>query len=59
MLNMLYLLLIAFLPVPTSVLGEMGLTSASVIFLASCLSVLGLADLTLWLHASQKRKRCG
>jgi len=53
-LNMLFLLLIAFLPVPTSVLGEMGLTSASVIFLASCLSLLGLAELTLWLHASRE-----
>jgi len=50
-LNMLFLLLIAFLPVPTSVLGEMGLTRTSVTFLASCLTLLGLAELAMWLHA--------
>jgi uncharacterized membrane protein len=51
-LNLTFLLLIAFLPVPTSVLGETGLTSASVTFLASCLMLAGLAELAVWLHAS-------
>lgn len=52
-LNMVFLLLIAFLPVPTSALGEMGLTPATVIFLALCLTLLGLAELAVWLHASR------
>jgi uncharacterized membrane protein len=52
-LNMVFLLLIAFLPVPTSVLGEAGVTSASVTFLASCLALTGLAELGVWMHASR------
>jgi TMEM175 potassium channel family protein len=52
-LNMLFLLLIAFLPVPTSAVGEVGVTSGSVTFLASCLTLTGLAELGVWLHASR------
>jgi uncharacterized membrane protein len=52
-LNMVFLLLIAFLPVPTSVLGEAGVTPATVTFLASCLTLIALAELALWLHASR------
>jgi len=51
-LNLLFLLLIAFLPVPTSALGENGVSSVSVSFLASCLALTSLAELATWLHAS-------
>lgn len=53
-LNMVFLLLIAFLPVPTSALGEMGVTSPSVIFLASCLALIAFAELALWRYASRQ-----
>jgi len=50
-LNMVFLLLIAFLPVPTSALGESGVTSVSVTFLASCLTLIAIAELGVWAHA--------
>jgi len=52
-LNMAFLLLIAFLPVPTSVLGEHGVGPITVTFLASCLTLVALSELGLWLHASR------
>jgi uncharacterized membrane protein len=52
-LNMVFLLLIAFLPVPTSAVGEVGVTSGSVTFLAACLALTALAELGIWLHASR------
>jgi uncharacterized membrane protein len=52
-LNMVFLLLIAFLPVPTSALGEHGVGPATVTFLASCLTLVALSELGLWLHASR------
>lgn len=53
-LNLVYLACIAFLPFPTSVLGEHGPTTASVLLYAANLIAIGLASLLLWWYASRR-----
>ncbi|MBW0106244.1 TMEM175 family protein [Pseudonocardia sp. KRD291] len=51
-LNLFYLFGIAFLPFPTSVLGEHGDEAAVVVLYAGNLIVVGLASVLLWSYAS-------
>lgn len=54
-LNLLYLACIAFLPFPTSVLGEHGAVTASVLLYAANLIAISLASLLLWRYAARHR----
>lgn len=56
MLIGLVLLCVAFLPFPTSVLGEHGNTTAAVVLYAASMSALGLSMMTLWRYASRGRR---
>ena len=49
---MLFLLTVAFLPVPTNVLGHFGDSTAAAIFYALSLTATGLVLLALWRYAS-------
>jgi uncharacterized membrane protein len=51
-LNLATLGLVAFVPFPTSVLGEHGDTTAAVVFYASTMAVLGGLVSALWAYAS-------
>ena len=51
-LNMLFLAGIAFLPFPTSVIGDYGATAPAVIFYAATMTVVGAAQLAVWLYAA-------
>ena len=51
-LNILFLLCIAFLPVPTKVLGLYGGQRAALVFYAGSLTVAGLLILVLWWYAT-------
>jgi uncharacterized membrane protein len=51
-LNVFFLLTIAFLPVPTNVLGHFGDSTAAAIFYALSLTATGLVLLALWRYAS-------
>jgi uncharacterized membrane protein len=51
-LNVLFLLTIAFLPVPTNVIGRFGDLPAAAIFYALSLTTTGLVLLALWRYAS-------
>ncbi|MET0190186.1 MAG: TMEM175 family protein [Pseudonocardia sediminis] len=53
-LNLLYLFCIAFLPFPTSVLGEQGEEAAVVVLYAGNLIAIGLVSVTLWWYASSR-----
>ena len=52
-LNILFLLLVAFLPVPSATVGRYGAERPAVIFFAACLCLLGFAELLLWRYASK------
>ena len=54
-INLVFLGIIAFLPYPTSLLGGSGSDRVSTIFYAVCISCAGLAELAVWLYASQFR----
>ena len=54
-INLLFLGIIAFLPYPTSLLGGTGTDRVSTIFYAACISGAGLAELAIWLYASQAK----
>jgi uncharacterized membrane protein len=51
-LNVLFLLTVAFLPVPTNVIGRFGELTAAAIFYALSLTATGLVLLALWRYAS-------
>lgn len=51
-LNVLFLLTVAFLPVPTNVIGHFGDLPAAAIFYALSLTATGLVLLALWRYAS-------
>lgn len=55
-LNILFLLSVAFLPVPTNVLGRYGEHGAAVRFYAVCLMVTGLIILALWWYATSDHR---
>ena len=53
-INLLFLGIVAFLPYPTSLLGGgNGPDEVPTIFYAVCISCAGLAELAVWLYASQ------
>ncbi|MGI8446716.1 MAG: TMEM175 family protein [Streptosporangiaceae bacterium] len=54
-INLLFLGIVAFLPYPTSLLGGTGTNRVSTIFYAACISGAGLAELVIWLYASQAK----
>jgi uncharacterized membrane protein len=54
-INLLFLGIVAFLPYPTSMLGGNGPDRVPTIFYAACISCAGLAELAIWLYASQAR----
>ncbi len=55
-LNLVVLSLVAFLPFPTTVLGEYATTTAAVIFYAASVALLGTAVTVLWAYASHGRR---
>ncbi|OLL92816.1 MULTISPECIES: TMEM175 family protein [unclassified Pseudonocardia] len=58
-LNLAYLFGIAFLPFPTSALGEHGARTAAVVLYAANLIVIGLASAAIWWHASSGGRLTG
>jgi uncharacterized membrane protein len=54
-INLVFLGIIAFLPYPTSLLGGNGPDQVPTIFYAACISCAGLAELAIWLYASQAK----
>ena len=55
-LNVLFLLCVAFLPVPTKVLGLQGDQQAGVIFYVGSVTVIGLLILLLWWYATSHHR---
>jgi uncharacterized membrane protein len=53
-LNLSMLGFVAFVPFPTSVLGDHGNTTAAVVFYASTMAMLGSLVAVLWAYASQR-----
>lgn len=53
-LNLLFLMMIAFLPVPTAVVIEHASALPAVIFFLSTAIVTGLLDLSIWLYAAKR-----
>jgi uncharacterized membrane protein len=52
-LNLLYLFWIAFLPFPTSIVGQYGDRASAAIFYAVCMAIASLILYALWLYASR------
>jgi uncharacterized membrane protein len=50
-LNLLLLLIVAFVPFPTSVMAEHGDQTAAIVLYASTVASLSLAQLAVWVHA--------
>ena len=55
-LNLFLLLFIAFIPYPAAMIGEHGGSQISLIFYAVTLGMAGLANLLIWLYATQGRR---
>ena len=55
-INMIFLLCVAFLPFPTSVLAQRGDTSAATAFYAGAIAVTGILACTLWWYLSRHRE---
>ncbi len=53
-LNLFYLLLVAFLPVPSGVVSRYFTQPATMSFYVLCVALLGLTHLLLWRYASRK-----
>jgi uncharacterized membrane protein len=53
-LNFGFLLVIAFLPFPTAVLGEHGDTTPAAVLYAGAMSLTGFTSATMWAHASYR-----
>jgi len=56
LLNLLFLMTVAFLPVPTALLGQYGLERSVLIFYAAVEGASWLAQLALWLYASHRHR---
>jgi uncharacterized membrane protein len=56
LLNLATLCVVAFVPFPTSVLGDHGNTTAAVVFYAATLCLLGGVVLALWIYASHRHR---
>lgn len=54
-LNLLLLLCVAFLPFPTKVVGEHGITTVAAVFYAASIAGTGLVYAALWSHAAGRR----
>lgn len=54
--NMIFLLCVAFLPFPTSVLAQRGDTSAATAFYAGAIAMTGVLACTLWWYMSRHRE---
>jgi uncharacterized membrane protein len=52
LLNLAALCVVAFVPFPTSVLGDHGNTTAAVVFYAATMCLLGCVVLALWIYAA-------
>src|SRR5262249_41119148 len=55
-LNLLFLLCIAFQPVPTAVLGAYTLQPTTVVLYATTLAITGLVNLSMWLYATTNHR---
>ena len=55
-LNVLFLLCIAFLPVPSSVIGRFPTERSAIIFFDICLAITGISQASIWWHATYKHK---
>ena len=55
-LNLGALCVVAFVPFPTSVLGDHGSTTAAVVFYAATMCVLGGVVLGLWIYATRHHR---
>ena len=55
-LNMIYLMLIAFLPFPTAMRGDYDSSRFALIFYAAVHVVIGIVSLNIWLYATQGRR---
>ena len=53
-LNLLVLMIVAFLPFPTAVLGEHGNTTAAAVLYGASMSGLGLLSALVWYYASHR-----
>jgi uncharacterized membrane protein len=53
-LNLALLGCIAFLPFPTALLSANSASTVAIVFYAACIAAVGLFELLLWLHASQR-----
>ena len=53
-LNVIFLLFIAFLPVPSNIFGRFPTDQSAIIFFDLCLIFTGLAQTAIWWHASYK-----
>lgn len=54
-LNFIFLMIIAFLPVPIAAIIKMGITSGSITFIYTCLALLGIAEWFLWRYMSDPK----
>lgn len=55
-LNVMFLLFIAFLPVPSHVFGRFPMQQSAIIFFDSFLILTGLSQAAIWRHASYKHR---
>ena len=55
-LNLMFLFFIAFLPFPTSVLGQYGDTQIAVVFYAVSVALLGASKTLLWYYSSKNHR---
>lgn len=55
-LNIIFLMGVAFLPVPAAALGEHGPEQPIVLFFAVCYIFISLAEYALWHHASRRHR---
>src|SRR5262249_31753492 len=56
LLNLVFLLCIVFLPVPTEAIGRFPGQQASVVFYAICLAIAGVMSSSIWLYAAHGRR---
>ncbi len=47
-LNFIYLQIIAFLPVPVAAFIKLGVTTGSIVFIYSCLALIGVVEWVIW-----------
>lgn len=55
-LNFLFLMVIAFLPVPVATMIKLGISSGSITFIYSCLALLGIVEWGIWRYISDPKR---